>query len=184
MLFSSYFIIRVFGRVEFNAVIFHLQFPLLDNDNSGGFVKSYILRVIAPSVFCAFCITFPHIIHKCVAWLYAWFLRASLPKFGLAFVLLALCVNVANNKLKISHYLKTQKTYSNLYEAHYKPFEAPLTHTPTQNLIVIFVESLESTFSAKATPLKVANRGGGITSLLLANTRLLVSLSLIFRNLP
>lgn len=179
MLFSSYFIIRVFGRVEFSAVIFHLQFPLLDNDNSSGFVKSYILRVIAPSLFCAFCITFPHIIHKCVAWLYRRFLRAGLPNLALAFILLALCVNVANNKLKISHYLKTQKSYSNLYENHYKPLEAPLAQAPTQNLIVIFVESLESTFSAKATPLKVANMGGGITSIPLTNTLLLVSLSLI-----
>lgn len=161
VLFSSYFIVRVFGRVDFNAILFHLRFPLLDNENSANFIGDFILRVIIPSLFCAFCITFPKLIQKCVIWLYYWFLKAGFGKCVFAFVLFALCINVANNKLKITRYIKTQQELSSLYETHYKAFDSTaLANFSTQNhqnLIVIFTESLESTFSAKNTP---ANGGG------------------------
>lgn len=63
-----------------------------------------------------------------------------------------------------------QREDSTLFEEHYKPFALKINSTP-KNLIVIFVESLESTFS-----LKSAIRGGG-------NMRLLESFCQIFQPL-
>ena len=60
---------------------------------------------------------------------------------------------------------------STLFEEHYKPFALKI-HSAPKNLIVIFVESLESTFSLKS----VIGGGGG-------NMRLLASFCQIFQPL-
>ena len=177
VLFSAYFVKDTFGGVGFEQILFHLRFPLLDNNVP--FVGKFINKVIIPALACAFVITFPQITLKILTQFYAFLKKATLGKLTFAFVLFALCVNVTNNKLKITRYLKTQTEFSNLYETHYNkpPFDivnsANLAgFTPKQNLIVIFAESLESTFSAKNIPNTI---GGGEIALLLVNTRPLVS---------
>ncbi|MGX3011101.1 hypothetical protein ACWIUD_06005 [Helicobacter sp. 23-1044] len=161
ILFSSYFVKDIFGKVDFGQILFHLQFPLLDNNTP--FVGAFVKKVILPAIACAFVITFPQITLKIIinfaTKFYAFLKKATLGKLAFAFALFALCLNITNNKLKITRYLKTQTEFSNLYEAHYKPFDsANLTEfAPKQNLIVILAESLESTFSGANIP----NGGGG-----------------------
>lgn len=152
VLFSAYFVRETFGGVGFEQILFHLRFPLLDNNVP--FVGKFVNKVIIPALACAFVITFPQITLKILTQFYTFLKKATLGKLAFAFVLFALCVNVTNNKLKITRYLKTQTEFSNLYEAHYKPpFDivnsANAGFSPKQNLIVILAESLESTFSAK-----------------------------------
>ncbi|MGX2982027.1 hypothetical protein [Helicobacter sp. 23-1045] len=159
ILFSSYFVKDIFGKVDFGQILFHLQFPLLDNNTP--FVGAFVKKVILPALACAFVITFPQITLKILTQFYAFLKRATLGKLAFAFALFALCLNITNNKLKITHYLKTQTEFSNLYETHYKPFDSAnlAGFTPKQNLIVILAESLESTFSSKNIP--NTNGGGG-----------------------
>ena len=162
VLFGAYFVRETFGGVGFEQILFHLRFPLLDNNVP--FVGKFVNKVIIPALACAFVITFPQITLKILTQFYAFLKKATLGKLTFAFVLFALCVNVTNNKLKITRYLKTQTEFSNLYETHYKPpFDivnsANLAgFAPKQNLIVNFAESLESTFSAKNIPNTI---GGG-----------------------
>lgn len=160
VLFGAYFVKDTFGNVPFSQILFHLQFPLLGNDTP--FVGKFVNKVIIPSFLCAFCITFTQLVLKIIiATIGFLFQKATLGKVAFAFVLFALCLNITNNKLKITHYLKTQETYSNLYETHCKPFDSAnlADFTPKQNLIIILAESMESTFSSKNIPAQ--NTGGG-----------------------
>ena len=160
VLFGAHFVKDTFGNVPFSQILFHLQFPLLGGDTP--FVGKFVNKVIIPSFLCAFCITFPQFVLKIIiATIGFLFQKATFGKVASAFVLFALCLNVTNNKLKITHYLKTQETYSNLYETHYKPFDSAnlADFTPKQNLIIILAESMESTFSSKNIPAQ--NTGGG-----------------------
>lgn len=169
VLFGAYWVKSAFGAVDFSQILFHLRFPLLDNNTP--FVGKFLGQVLLPAFACAFLITFPQITLKVITLFYAWLKKATFGKVAFAFVLFALCLNITNNKLKITRYLKTQETYSNLYETHYKPFDSAnlANFTPKQNLIIILAESMESTFSAKNIPAQI---GGGETPLI---TRHLVS---------
>lgn len=160
VLFSAYWVKNAFGSVNFSQILFHLRFPLLDNNTP--FVGKFLGQVLLPAFACAFFITFPQIVLKVITLFYVWLKKATISKVVFAFVLFALCLNVTNNKLKITHYLKTQESYSNLYEKHYQPFDSTnlVNFKPKQNLIVILAESMESTFSAKNIPTQ--NWGGGI----------------------
>lgn len=159
VLFSAYFVRDTFGNVPFSQIVFHLRFPLLGGDTP--FVGKFVNKVIIPAFLCAFCITFPQLVLKIIiATIGFLFQKATFGKVAFAFVLFALCLNVTNNKLKITRYLKTQETYSNLYENHYKPFDSAnlANFKPKQNLIIILAESMESTFSSKNIPAQI---GGG-----------------------
>lgn len=168
---SAYFIARNFQGADLGGILFHLQFPLLDNDNNANFISQYLKTVIVPSFILAFCVAFAHcaikmlkIFYEIVVlrFFYHFLLSKNGAKISLAVILFVLCLNMTNNKLKITRYIKTQQELSSLYETHYKAFDSTaLANFSTQNyqnLIVIFTESLESTFSAKNTP---ANGGGG-----------------------
>ncbi len=173
VLFGAYFVVRYFGVVDFGQILFHLRFPLLDGDTP--FVSDFAKSVILPSFAVALCLAFPHQIYRFVRYhflpfslkIYAFLSkRATISKLALGIALFALCLNVANNKLKITRYLKTQVAYSTLYEQHYKAFDesALQDFTPTQNLIVILAESLESTFSSQNVPFATQNVGGRAAS--------------------
>ena len=170
VLFGAYFVREVFGGVGFEQILFHLRFPLLGGDTP--FVSKFISKVLLPALACAFVISFPQLTLKILTQCYTFLKKATLSKLAFAFVLFALCLNITNNKLKITHYLKTQSEFSNLYETHYKPFDNVnlAGFTPKQNLIVILAESLESTFSSKNIPNIIG--GGGIK---LVNIRPLAS---------
>lgn len=177
--FGAYFVREVFGGVGFEQILFHLRFPLLGEGTP--FVGKFINKVLLPAFVCAFVITFPQFSLKILAKIAtilvsAFFKKATLGKLSFAVVLFGLCLNISNNKLKITHFLKTQSKFSNLYETHYKPFDSAnlAGFSPKQNLILILAESLESTFSAKNIPqdlLQIAqNGGGGARTLALAST--------------
>lgn len=162
---SAYFIARNFESADLSVILFHLQFPLLDGDNNAHFIGKYLKTVIVPSFILAFCISFTHCVVKMLKSFYemvVFLLSKKGAKISLAVLLFALCLNMTNNKLKITRYLKTQQEYSSLYEKHYKAFDstalANFSLQNPRNIIIIFAESLESTFSAKNTP---ANGGGG-----------------------
>ena len=155
--FSADWLKMNFMHINIEQVLFHLRFPLLNK--STPFIKEFCIEVLFPSVVFAILVV---LIRKAL-----WQIVAITAIF-----VASLCI--ANDRLQIVAYLKQKNNVSTLYENHYKPFDiANLAgFTPKQNLIVIFAESLESTFSAKNIPNTI---GGGEIALLLVNTRPLVS---------
>lgn len=154
VMFGAYWLVKTFGVVDFGQILFHLRFPLLDENTP--FFDSFIGKVILPSFAISLFIAYPEFALKFLKFFYGFVLsqKAKVAKFVFALALFALCLNVTNNKLKITRYLSTQETYSTLYEEHYKPFDITNVQNfnPKQNLIIILAESLESTFSAKNIP--------------------------------
>lgn len=170
--FSAYFIASNFGAVDFSQILFHLRFPLLDNDINTIFIGTFLKKVILPSFLIAFCVAFAPLVVKMLKFFYEiillqffyhFILRVKTAKIIFALLLFALFLNMTNNKLKITRYLKTQQTYSNLYENHYKTFDTAslqdFSRQNHQNLIVILAESFESTFSSKNIPANASNSG-------------------------
>ena len=164
MMFGAYWVAKSFGATDFAQILFHLRFPLLDG--STPLVGSFIAKVLLPSFAVAMLVAFTQpcvkIGVKFAKFFYDFVLsnNAKIAKITFAVALFALFLNITNNKLKITRYLNTQESYSSLYEEQYAPFDkqALANFTPKQNLIVIFAESLETTFSAASTP---KNGGGG-----------------------
>lgn len=169
--FSAYFIASSFGAVDFSQILFHLRFPLLDNENTI-FIGTFLKKVILPSFLIAFCVAFAPLVVKMLKlfyelillrFFYHFILRVKTAKIIFAVVLVALFLNMTNNKLKITRYFKTQQTYSNLYENHYKAFDTTslqdFSRQNHQNLIVIIAESFESTFSSQNVPANASNSG-------------------------
>lgn len=77
-------------------------------------------------------------------------------------------INDGYSALKIDSYLEEQQTYSRLYEDHYVQPASDMIHAPKKkkNLIYIYMESMESTFSD-------VEHGGGFQENLIPNlTRL------------
>lgn len=61
--FSAYFIASSFGAVDFSQILFHLRFPLLDNENTI-FIGTFLKKVILPSFLIAFCVAFAPLVVK------------------------------------------------------------------------------------------------------------------------
>lgn len=166
VMFGAYWVVKSFGATDFAQILFHLRFPLLDS--STPLVGSFIAKVLLPSFAVATLVAFTQpcvkIGVKFAKFFYGFVLsnNAKIVKITFAVALFALFLNITNNKLKITRYLNAP--YSTLYEEQYAHFDkqALANFTPKQNLIVIFAESLEATFSAASTP---KNRGGGGTLL-------------------
>ena len=180
VMFGAYWIAKTFGTTDFAQILFHLRFPLLDENTP--FVASFIVKVIMPSLALSFFIAFTPLCVKFLRWFYETIVlklcyetmivkffygvvlsqKAKVAKFAFALALCALFLNITNNKLKITRYLNTQETYSTLYEEYYKPFDMANLQdfSPKQNLIIILAESLESTFSAKNIPYSQGGGGG------------------------
>ena len=171
VLFGAYWIKRNFEVSDFGQILFHLRFPLLGNGVP--MITSFCVGVILPSVFIAFFVAWGRLVvgfwcEKILPKIrslavYAFITKRSLIfKCVFALAIFALCVNMTVNKLRIKDYLRTQMQFSQLYEKHYKPFDMSLltNFTPKQNLIVIFVESLESNLAYET-----GGGGGGRTPL-------------------
>lgn len=172
VLVGAYWCQNTLGDVDFNAIVFHLQFPLLGNGVP--FVVEFILQVLLPSIIIALIITYASFVVRIISKIFqkskefakafyqSCLKKPNITKIAIAVALFALCLNATNNKLKITKYLKAQMNYSQLYEEHYKAFDAAnlADFKPTQNLIIIIAESMESTFSGVNSP---KLRGGGAT---------------------
>lgn len=171
VMFGAYWLVKVFGVVDLGQILFHLRFPLVDENTP--FVASFIKRVILPSFALSFFIAYTEPTIKFLKFIYETIVlkffynfvlsqKAKVAKCVFALALFALFLNITNNKLKITRYLNTQESYSTLYEEHYKPFDEALLQdfSPKQNLIIILAESLESTFSAQNIPQSQTGGGG------------------------
>lgn len=165
VLFSSYWMTKHFEIKDFGMVLFHLRFPLLGNGVP--LVGSYLLNVVFVSFIIAFCIAWMRQSARILALLYSYVIKIfdkisgfklNMFKVVFAIAIFALCTNIVINRLKIKDYLHTQQQYSQLYEEHYKPFDLAnlKDFTPKQNLIIIIVESLETTLTSH-----IAQNGGG-----------------------
>lgn len=168
VILSSYWITKYFEVRDFGQIVFHLRFPLLGNGVP--LVGSYLFSVVFVSAIIAFCIAWMRVAVKILAYFYTCAIKAF-DRFGnaktkafkifLSIALFALCVNVVVNRFKIKDYLHTQTQYSQIYENHYKLDIAKSANlagfTPKQNLIIIFVESLESNLTTHT----AEHTGGG-----------------------
>lgn len=150
LLLSSQWIKDNFETNDFGIILFHLRMPMLGNGVP--MIGSFVFEVIILSFAIAFCVAFYGVIIKGVKLVYIKLssiksLYKSISLMAFAIALFALCVNVVINRFHIKDYLKAQTTFSQLYESYYKPYNvSQITQKPTQNLIVIIVESLESNF--------------------------------------
>lgn len=173
VMFGAYWVAKSFGATDFAQILFHLRFFVFDGTMP--LVGSFVAKVLLPSFALSTLVTFTRPCVKIGVRFVKFFYQVVVLKFfcgvvlfnkinaklAFALVLFALFLNITNNKLKITRYLSTQESYSTLYEEQYAAFDkqALANFTPKQNLIVIFAESFESSFSAASTP----KNGGGIT---------------------
>lgn len=136
------------GGIE--QILFHLRFPLVSK--STPYVKEFCIEVLFPSVVLA---------------IFVIYIRKLWLKVVLSIMVFITCIYIVEDKFEIIAYLEQSKKVSDFYEKYYMPFDSAnlANFTPTQNLIVIFAESMESTFSAKNIPTNLANNtqnmGGG-----------------------
>lgn len=138
-----------FMNVDIEQILFHLHFPLVSK--STPFIKDFFIEVLLPSFGLALLVIY---------------LRKISLQIVLSAVICTSSIYIVESKFEILAHLEQRKIFSNLYENHYIAFD--LTNfsdfTPKQNLIIIFAESLESTFSSANIPSTLSNiqAGGGL----------------------
>ena len=147
--FSADWLKMNFMGVNIEQILFHLRFPLVSK--STPYIKDFCIEVLLPSVALA---------------IFVIYIRKLWLKLALSIVIFIACIYIVEDKFEITAYLEQSKKVSDFYEKYYMPFDSAnlADFTPTQNLIVIFAESMESTFSSKNIPTNFANRaqiGGG-----------------------
>ena len=145
----------LFGAVSLEQILFHLSFPLEGADTK--VIRSFILKVIIPSLLLSVFMTSPYksiqfslkYLSLFIRWCKKYFLYLRFRYALCALLLIAVCI-IAERRLSISTFVvnAAQKQYSQFYEQYYVAPQPIHTDTPN-NLIVIFSESLESTFSSK-----------------------------------
>lgn len=137
IVFACFWIGQNFYIQHLGQILFHLNYPLL-NIIGDDLPKSFIQFCFPPAFLLAllFCILFK----KTKSIVYSFL------------ILLLGTVYVMNHYLKISDFIKNQMDFSNLYELHYQspPSFENLNLEKKRNLVVIFVESLSSAFSAES----------------------------------
>ncbi len=186
IVFLSLWIYRIYtlyAPTTLDKFLFELKLPEI------ALFASFVKRVFFPSVLLSVLIFSVPIYHYCKEAIprfyttlrnfinksYAYFKRYSRTfilsvQYGGVIALVLVSLNLVNKKFGAFKAL-FQQDYSSFYENYYKPFTLKI-HSQPKNLIVIFVESLESTFS-----LKSAVSGGG------GNKHLLASFCQIFQPL-
>lgn len=178
LLLSKWWLIKKFGGgISINQILFHLSFPLTGVDSK--FISSYLKNVVGISLAISLVITFaPSIFYflkdKVVPKILFFMKNHSLAsRFCVCFGLLVAAFIVIEKNFKVIKHFKSKKEYSNFYEENYAIVDKDaLTSSKNamqkRNLIIIFVESLESTFSSKNIPTALVARkttggGGGIS---------------------
>lgn len=141
--FSADWLKLHFMNVGIEQILFHLRFPLIDK--STPYISNFCIEVLLPSLGLALLVIY---------------LRKTL-QIVLGAIICMASIYIVESKFEVLAYLEQRKIVSNLYENHYKKFDFTSTFTPKQNLIIIFAESLESTFSGANIPTKTNNQSGG-----------------------
>lgn len=178
LIFTTIWIKRTFGKeVEIAQILFHIQFPMTDTDPI--FIIGFVLKALLPSILLSVLILYPkqpyrYILTalkraKCYGSKILTFARSH--TLGLrvlmCLALIVFATKFVERKFHIKEFMaqSATKQYDTFYETHY--VNPPLQEIAAQfsrlasprNLIVIFAESLESTYSAKSVP--VGTEGGG-----------------------
>ncbi len=151
-LFATVWAIRTYDQVSLNEIAFHLHMPI--KGTGGGLVLDVLLASLIPALvvtlFYAFLLYPRH--HKHNAFRFAIFrdFRARIPiaRLLVVFVIATLLVLVLV-RFRIADYIRSQISYSSVFDSYYvDPKEAGLkAPEKKRNLIFIFLESMESTFS-------------------------------------
>lgn len=160
---------------SFGVLLVLFLIALMQRDGLHGvwLLLSFEKRVLFPSVLFA-------LLAPCLLALYGRASRLRYARhlgFALPLTMIIIAANIANNKLHIAQYFKSQAApFSNFYEANYiAPESSPNASTsfasawassasPKQNLLIILAESLESTFATTDSPMAAqasAKSGGG-----------------------
>lgn len=186
LIFTTIWIKKTFGaEVQIAQILFHIQYPITDTDPI--FIKSFMLKSLMPSILLSAILSIPvpvwirsisrlwHFVIHTLKTLYT--LIAKSLSFGKkhTFALrVVTCLGVivfatkfVDQRFQIRDFIaqNSSKAYGTFYETHYA--NPPLQEIATQfanlqnprNLIVIFAESMESTYSAKSAPIGIG--GGG-----------------------
>ena len=163
--------------ILFEDLLLILAMPLVGTNNAviELILKDSLIFVLLPSVLCAIFITFlpniwrNHFIQKCYAttkeYVRQIFSHSIALRLFIGICFLIIGFNVADKKLEILSTINYHffEEYSNFYEENYiKPNVADYKNPQNpRNLIVIFAESMESTFSGENNPIEFIEMGGG-----------------------
>lgn len=163
--------------ILFEDLLLIVAMPLVGTNNAviELILKDSLIFVLLPSILCATFITFlPNIWHnyyiqKCYnatkEYLRQIFSHSIALRLFIGICFFAIGFNVADKKLQIIDTINYYffEEYSTFYEENYtKPNVADYKKPQnTRNLIVIFAESMESTFSSENNPIESIEMGGG-----------------------
>lgn len=136
--FSSDWAYSYFGLSCFEQIIFHLKVPLEGTNTQ--FIKDWFKKCLAKALLISLCIcllTFIHIIGACYA--------------EICKVLFIICILYALFKVKIVEYVINQFRTTRLYEDNFVDGKNVNISFPEKkrNLILLYVESLETTYTSK-----------------------------------
>lgn len=133
------------------ALLFALFLPIAMERHGFWLVVAFEKRVLFPSVFIALITPYALALYQRIHARYA---IARYLAFALPLTTILIGGAVANTKLHITHYIKSQAApFSSFYESNYIAPEssafasATPSTAPKQNLLIILAESLESTFA-------------------------------------
>lgn len=146
-LVSSIWLIKTWGGLTFEEVVFHLNAPM-EGANSD-IAKNYLVKYALPAVICCLLLVVPYVLLR----------KKKIPIriFTIALPCLAVILFVSgalylNSKLDIITYFKNQKSSTDFIENNYaKPGFTKMTFPEEKrNLIYIYLESMETTYADKA----------------------------------
>ncbi|RDU65412.1 sulfatase-like hydrolase/transferase, partial [Helicobacter sp. MIT 14-3879] len=175
--FSSVFLFGSFYYkygISIEQIIFLLSFPMtgLDDAVSKIIFVDTLIYIVIPSFILSLFITFlPNIFsflknNSLITKLANDIKNHNIAlRISISICFLIVSLNILENKFQVFNYLYSYffKEYSNFYEQNYITPNVSKLNKP-RNLIIIFAESMESTYSSKNIPSNILmqNRGGDI----------------------
>ena len=146
--FTLRWALSFWADLTMDEIVYHLTTPL-EGTGEDIMMKFYTLALLpALAVLALVCVTIVVIRRKRERW----YGRALAVVFVLSLIVVGMSTGYAWNNLKIDEYLKNQSITSSFIEENYvDPNAVTLTFPKTKrNLIYIFLESFETTFTDKA----------------------------------
>ncbi|NLC55074.1 MAG: sulfatase-like hydrolase/transferase, partial [Erysipelothrix sp.] len=147
---STNWFITTFDELSLDEIIFHLKVPMTGSNSD--FLLSYIKGPLLNSLLIFLLITsFYYIILRFLKYFEIKFTAKKLLTTIAITILLLYSFNYSYQALGFQDYIKNNLVTSTIYEEHYvKPSEDLITFPKNKrNLVYIFVESYESTFTSK-----------------------------------
>lgn len=149
-LFSIFWILKKFHNPTFDQILFHFRLGIFNADYDQSLINSYILRCLFyPFLLTAFIIN----ISKFISKLNNNFIRIFLFNLFSIFpgLIIALSILLAINKFKILDYYSESANHVDIVKKYYiSPKSINFNLTKPKNLILIYAESMEKTFSDKS----------------------------------